>query len=97
MNNLYFLNVVEDSALEDSPMRANATGKKPNRRQRRNAVRSIKIWHRRLGHLNIDDVKDIQRVTLGVGFHKPEARQEPEPVCQACTQGKQVKKRISRK
>src|SRR6266487_4981717 len=95
MNNLYFLDVVEDS-----PMQANAAtaGKKPNRRQRRNAVRSIKIWHRRLGHLNIDDVKDIQRVTLGVGFHKPtEAKQEPEPVCQACTQGKQVKKRISRK
>src|SRR6266487_3664106 len=61
-------------------------------------MRFIKIWHHQLDHLNIDDVKDIQRVTLGVRFHKPtEAKQKPEPVCQACTQEKQVKKWISRK
>src|SRR6266487_3293812 len=91
MNNLYFLDVVEDL-----PMQANAAGKKPNCRQRRNAVRSIKIWHCRLGHLNIDDVKNIQRVTSGVGFHKP-TEGEREAVCKTCVQGKQVKKRISKK
>ena len=97
MNNLYFLDVVEDSP-ENPSMQAYASGKKPNRRQRRNAVRSIKIWHRRLGHLIIDDVKNIQWVTSGVGFHKPtEANQKPESVCRPCTQEKQVKKQISRK
>src|SRR6266536_4125472 len=86
MNNLYFLNIVEDP-----PLQANATVKKPNRRQRRNSVKSIKIWHRRLGHLNLKHVKNISRIMLGVGFHKSIIAAEWEAICKACIQSKQVK------
>src|SRR5947207_5358887 len=63
MNNLYFLDVVEDLS-----MRANAAGKKPNRRQRRNSIKLIKIWHHQLAHLNIHKVKNIQQITFSEYF-----------------------------
>ena len=71
MNNLYFLDVVKDSAItKDSSMQVNTASKKSNCRQWQNAMRFIKIWHHHLDHLNIDDVKNIQQITLRVRFHK---------------------------
>ena len=79
MNNLYFLDIVKDSSM------LAAAAKKPNRRQKRNSIKSIKIWHRRLGHLNLKHVKNISRITLGVGFHKAaEWEAEAEAICKAC-------------
>src|SRR5436190_8134396 len=75
-----------------------AAAKKPNRRQKRNSIKSIKIWHRRLGHFNLKYVKNISWITLGVGFHKAaEWEAEAEAICKACVQGKQVRKRVSKK
>ena len=92
INNLYFLDIVEDP-----PMLA-AAAKKPNRRQKQNLIKSIKIWHRRLGHLNLKHVKNISRITLGVGFHKAaEWEAEAEAICKACVQGKQVRKQVPKK
>ena len=84
MNNLYFFNVVENPF-----MRVNIIIKKSNYRQRQNAVRFIMIWHHWLSHLNIADVKNIQRIMTKFRFHKlTEDEQKAEPVCQTYIQEK---------
>jgi len=85
INNLFFLDIVEDP-----PMLAAAV-KKPNRRQKWNLVKFIKIWHQWLGHLNLKHVKNVGQITIDVGFHKliiVEWEAEAEAVCKTCVQDK---------
>ena len=46
------------------------------------------LWHRRLSHLNVDDVKRILRDDLATGL-VIHSSASPDPVCEPCIMGKQ--------
>ena len=46
------------------------------------------LWHRRLGHLNIPSVQNLENLVMGMDLNK-EALNPPHPVCKDCVEGKQ--------
>ena len=99
INNFYFLDIVKNlTIMKNLLIWVNAADKKSNHKQWKNVMRFIKIWHCHLNHFNIDDIKNIQQVTLKVKFHKltkkteQKSKQKSKSVCQFCIQKKQMKK-----
>ena len=48
----------------------------------------LALWHRRLGHLNLPSVQNLETLVTGMDLNK-EALNPPHPVCKGCIEGKQ--------
>jgi transposase InsO family protein len=48
----------------------------------------ISLWHRRLGHLNVDAVRRMAKQGLVTGMHL-DSTTAPDPICEPCLAGKQ--------
>lgn len=49
---------------------------------------SLKLWHKRMGHLNYDSVKRLPEVADGISL---DGTTIPEEICEICVEGKQAK------
>lgn len=64
---------------------AQTRGRTPLNKKKLN---SINLWHKRLGHLNINDIRRLIPLVDGIG----PLIDDSEKVCEPCTLGKQIRK-----